>query len=284
MAIEPFTGSVYFSPECHAEYEHLGFGGSPTKGDGVKMPDGPAYFASRGSVMGQVNGSVIAAAFGVFNPVIVEMAVDYAWSLIDAPTICAARTRGAVAQLERILGPEPDGVHRMRELLERAGEGLLVAGKPLFGGMMAQPMVGTPLGDVWRLADRLREYRGDVHTNAWTAAGFDGTQIGLITELYMGLPLRTYVRSRAWSAHELDAAEATLEAKGYLSEGALTDAGREAREAVEVATDEGCQAIADSLGLDIDEVTEVIGGWSHQVIAAHGYPGSLDDLAAVGGQ
>ena len=54
--IEPFAGQVYFSPECHAAYEALGFQPSPGEVSGVAMPDGAAYFCSRGSVMGQVPG------------------------------------------------------------------------------------------------------------------------------------------------------------------------------------------------------------------------------------
>ena len=34
----------------------------------VAMPDGPAYFTSRGSLLGQVEPHVVAAAFGVFKP------------------------------------------------------------------------------------------------------------------------------------------------------------------------------------------------------------------------
>ena len=69
MALEPVAGQVYFSPECHAAYAELGFSPSPaTTKAGVALPDGPAYFTSRGSLLGQVPGEVVAAAFGVFNP------------------------------------------------------------------------------------------------------------------------------------------------------------------------------------------------------------------------
>jgi hypothetical protein len=47
-----------------------------------------------------------------------------------------------------------------------------------------------------------------------SSAGFDATEIGLLTELYWGLPLRTYIRTRAWSDEDLDAAEARLVARG----------------------------------------------------------------------
>ena len=54
--IEPVTGQVYFSPECHTAYQRLGFEGSPGKAGATELPNGPAYFTSRGSVMGQVPG------------------------------------------------------------------------------------------------------------------------------------------------------------------------------------------------------------------------------------
>src|SRR5687768_13151731 len=171
-ALEPFAGQVYFSPEAHAEYVTLGFQPSPgTVGDpGVAMPDGPAYFTSRGSVMGQVPGELVAAAFAVFNPEVVVPAVTYGWTLTDAPTICAARTEGAVAQLVRLLGPDPDGLARATELLHRASADLRPEGRPLYAGLRSLGLPGDPMGDVWRLADLLREYRGDAHTAAWTSA------------------------------------------------------------------------------------------------------------------
>ncbi|HEY9555920.1 MAG TPA: hypothetical protein VIR58_04250 [Acidimicrobiales bacterium] len=282
-ALEPFTGQVYFSPECHAGYEALGFSPSAgSMGDGVALPDGPAYFSSRGSVMGQVPGEVVASAFGVFNPAVVVPAVTYGWTITDAASICAARTDGAVGQLRRILGEAPEGIDRAVELLHKATDGLRPEGKPLFAGLVAQGLPGTALGDAWRLADQLREYRGDVHINVWTAAGFDATEIGLLTELYWGLPMRTYVRSRAWSDAELDAAEERLASRGLVADGAFTDAGRAAREEVEVATDAACEPILRNVGDDLDELVGLLAGWSKQVQAANGYPGSgPHELAAV---
>ena len=164
--------------------------------------------------MGQVHGTVVAAAFGVFNPAAVVPAVTYGWTLTDATTICTARTDGALAQLHRILGDEPDGLHRVVQLLLTAVEPLRPDGKPLFAGISALPMPGPPLGVAWRLGDMLREYRGDAHVAAWTGAGFDPPEIGLLTELYWGLPARSYVRTRAWTADDLDAAEERLRSAG----------------------------------------------------------------------
>src|SRR5579871_671950 len=287
MVLEPVAAQVYFSPECHAAYAALGFSPSPgTTPGGVQLPDGPAYFTSRGSVMGQVSGSVVAAAFGVFNPEAVVPSVAFGWSIVDAPTICAARTRGAVAQLARVLGPSPDGLGRVTQLLETAVAPLRPEGKPLYAGLLALGLPGEPLADVWRLADMLREYRGDAHIAAWTSAGLDATEIGLLTEPYWGIPLRTYIRTRAWSDAQLDGAEARLVARGLLADGALTDEGRALRESIEAATDAQCAPMLDALGDDgLEELIGLLRPWGKAIRDAGGYPAQgPHELAALSGR
>jgi hypothetical protein len=281
-AIEPFVGQVYFSPECHAAYAALGFDPSPGDASGVALPDGAAYFTSRGSVMGQVHGTVVAAAFGVFNPAVVVPAVTYGWTLTDATTICTARTDGALAQLRRILGDEPDGLHRVVQLLLTAIEPLRPYGKPLFAGISALPMPEPPLGVAWHLGDMLREYRGDAHIAAWTGAGFDPPEIGLLTELYWGLPARSYVRTRAWTSDDLDAAQERLRSRGLLEAdgSAMTEAGWAAREAVEVQTDQMCRPLTDALGEDGEELVALLAPWGAEIRAQGGYlPSGPHDLA-----
>ena len=270
-AIEPVAGQVYFSPECHGRYQALGFGPSPGLAGGVALPDGPAYFCSRGSVLGQVPGEVIASAFGVFNPAAVVPAVAYGWTLTDAKTACEARTAGATDQLVRILGARPDGMAEASGLLALANERLRPEGRPLYAGLLGLGMPGDDMGDLWRLADRLREYRGDAHTAAWTSAGFDAAEIGLLTELYWGLPARTYVRTRAWSDADLDAAESRLTERGLLAGGALTDTGRAAREEVERATDRQCRPAIEGLGDGFEMLVGILLPWGEAIRAAGGY-------------
>ena len=273
--IEPLTGQAYFAPECHAGYEALGFNGSPyTTPDGVALPDGPAYFTSRGSALGQVPGELVAAAFGVFNPEVVVPAVAHGWTLTDAPTIAATRLDGAVGQLERILGPAPDGVDRANELLARAVAPLEPWGRALFAGNLALGRPGTPLGDLFRLGDQLREFRGDSHIAAWVAAGHDAAEIGLLTELYWGMPTRTYVRTRAWSDAQLDAAEARLSEAGLMKDGQLTEDGRAHREEIELATDAQMAPAIDALGSDLKELDDLLRPWATAVMDAGGYPQS----------
>jgi hypothetical protein len=280
--IEPFAGQVYFAPECHERYAALGFGPSPgSTSNSVALPDGPAYFCSRGSALGQVSGELVAAAFAVFNPAVVVPAVAHGWTLTDAATVAEARTQGAVAQLRRILGSEPDGLERAGELLERATGPLRPEGRPLYSGLLSMDRPADPLGSAWRTADLLREYRGDAHTASWTADGLDATEIGLLTELYWGLPMRSYVRTRAWSNDDLDAAEERLRVRGLLDGDALSDEGLAVREAIERRTDAQCRGAIEALGDDFDELIAILEPWGAAIRDAAGYlPSGPHELAS----
>ncbi|MDW3221112.1 MAG: hypothetical protein R8F63_21105 [Acidimicrobiales bacterium] len=284
-ALEPVIGQVYFSPECHARYGLLGFDPSPGEANGVALPDGPAYFTSRGSVMGQVRGEVVASAFGVFDPRVVIPAVERGWSLTDADTICEARDAGALDQLERILGPDPVGRERVEVLLLRATNDLRIGGRPLAAGLVGLADPDHPLGTVWRRGDLLREFRGDSHTAAWVSAGLDAVQIGLLTELYWGLPMRSYARTRGWADADFDTAFDALRSSGDIdADGRFTDRGRERREEIERRTDEQMVPVLDVLGDDIDELIALLEPWGRAIRAAAGYlAAGPHDLAAQTG-
>jgi hypothetical protein len=272
---------VYFAPEAHEAYAELGFGPSPgpVAGDGwatahwgaVQMPDGVAYFASRGGVLGQVRGEVVAAAFGVFNPAVVVAAVEQAWRTAPADAVVAARTRGAVAQLVRILGAAPEGIDEVIDLLARAVAPLPPLGRPMFAGLLALPMPGDPVGRMWRLGDMLREFRGDAHVAAAAAAGLDGCDLQVLTERCAGMPPRSYAAGRGWDPGQLAAAEDRLGRRGLLAGEAPTPEGRAFREAVEYETDRLCAASVDALGEDLVGLVGRLQAWGAAIRAADGY-------------
>ena len=271
--LEPVTGQVYFSRECHDNYVALGFGPSPRDVNGVPGPDFTAYFTSRGSVMGQVPGDVVAAAFAVFNPAIVVPAVAKGWSLTDATTICNARDNGAIAALHRIIGEQPDNATRARELLLRAVEPLRPEGRPLYAGLRSLPTPGSVIGDVWRLGDMLREFRGDSHTAAWVSRNITATEIGVLSELYWGLSIKSYSRTRGWSDDDYALAINSLTSRSLItSDGQLTGAGRDLREEIEIATDEQMLPVLHALGDDVQELIAILDPWGIAIRNAKGYP------------
>jgi hypothetical protein len=281
-ALEPVIGQVFFSPECHAAYAKLGFAPSPGQMGLVHLPDGPAYFTSRGSLLGQVRPGVVAAAFGVFKPEVVTAGVTLGWSLTDAPTIFEARWMGAVAQLERVVGPADDDVARAAELLERAVEPLPVAGRALFAGLRSWWDDPT---DRWtrlfHLGDMLRECRGDAHIAAWSSSGLDGVEIGLLNDPYMGLPLRSYVRTRGWSEEDLAAGVERLREHKWLDGEALSDEGLALREDIERVTDLQMMPALEALGDDLGEVIGLLRPWGVAIREAGGYVGGPVDLWPV---
>jgi hypothetical protein len=278
-SLEPVIGQVYFAPECHEAYSRLGFSPSPATLNKVAMPDGPAYFTSRGSLLGQVQPDVIAAAFGVFKPAVVVDGVTHGWALTDAATIFGARREGAVAQLERVLGGPTKEVATASETLERAADALAVPGRPLFAGLRGwwdDPDDGWTR--LFHLGDMLREARGDSHVAAWSSAGLDAVEIGLLTEAYIGVGLRTYIRTRAWNDEELDAAAERLRARGWLDGDALSDAGRTAREDIETMTDIQMRPAVEAIAADFDALIETMHPWGAAMREAGGYIGGPVDL------
>jgi hypothetical protein len=269
--IEPIGGQAQFSPECHANYEALGFPPSPGTIGATALPDKAAFFTSRSAVLGDVPAEVVAAAFAVFNPDEIVPLVRRGQQLADASTMWHARVDGAAAQLRRILGSEPTGAAWVTERLLQAAQNLPLAGRALFAGQRAQTVPAEPLARLWRSADRLREFRGDSHIQVWSAAGFDPTEIGLLSDLYWGLPARAHTAGRGWTNDQLGAAEDRLRARGLLDADGLTDRGRRVREEIETATDAAMDAALAELGADVDRVLTLLEPWARAIRDAGGY-------------
>jgi hypothetical protein len=145
------------------------------------------------------------------------------------------------------------------------------------------PTPSDPLHEMWWLGDMLREYRGDSHNSAWTAAGIDATEIGLLSELYWGLPMRSYSRTRAWTDDQFDAAHDRLRDRGLVDDTSFTAHGRQVREQIEVNTDAQMRSAMAALGDDADELFSLLAPWGATIRAGHGYlasgPHDLADAA-----
>jgi hypothetical protein len=276
--VEPIAASAYFAPEAHAAYEQLGFQGSSGEAGGIQFPDMVAYFMSRGACMGKVSGHVIAAAFGVFKREMVVSAADAGWKICSEPgPVLDARESGTVAALERVLGQDPPRLARPTDLLRRAADRAPGEGRHLFSGLQSLGYPGTPMGDFWRAADLVREHRGDSHIAAWIAADLDACEIGVITDVWRGQPIKSWVRSRGWSEDELDGAIERLRGRGLI-EGdgdAITAAGWQLREDIDTATDQMETRIVAALGDDIDELFRIMGPLAEGAIRGRLYPAAV---------
>ena len=273
--VEPLAAAVYFAPEANAAYASLG------ALDGFWAP----YYASRGACLGETPALAVAAAFGVFNPDQMVEELEKAWKVATPQQWWNARVEGATEQLERLLGPSPEGAERATELLRRVADNSPVSGHPFYAGLASQPWPGTLHGDLWHAADLVREHRGDTHTAAYNALGFTAPEIMMLTELWRGLPHGLYLASRHWPADAVATGLASLREKGWVDGDppTLTDAGIKVRVEVEDLTDRGEAAVLDVLTDDErDELFAILKPMAATIVAGGGYPADPNERELPG--
>ncbi|HEY2190855.1 MAG TPA: hypothetical protein VGH76_00945 [Actinomycetospora sp.] len=234
------------------------------------------YVGGRACVLGDPSPGVVVATFAVFEPGLAGELWRQARAACTVEELLAVRElgggEGLRAALEGVEVAEIGRVTRLlREALDAAGPGDL-AGRPLYAGLRDLPWPTDPHAALWHVATLHREHRGDAHLGACTAAGVDGLEANVLTELRIGFDLYEYTGTRGWSAEAMDAAVARLTARGWIVDGALTPAGRAAREAIEVATDLAQQRVLDALEDDLDELLGTLGRWADHVVAAGWFP------------
>jgi len=284
-AVEPVAAGVYFAPEAHAAYAKLGFDATEVVGkDGISRPEMKAYFTSRGASLGHVPGEVVAAAFGCFNPKVVVPGVEAGWQITDREAILEARLQGATEMLDRVLGEKPEGLGQVTDLLRRAADAAPWAARGVYSGLRSLGFPGTPMGDMWRSADLVREHRGDSHVVSWAVGGVDAIEILLLTEQYWGVPARAYAPILFGQQEDMDAGFARLQHRGLMTaDEQITNAGRAFREEIEVRTDELERPLLAALGDDLDELLEHLDAWSEAIIDAGSYPQRIAGVYNVGG-
>lgn len=259
--LEPYHGWIYFVPEAREAYAELGVASS-------RM----GYFGSRSAPMGAVAAEVVIATFFNFNPSLVRRSIPAVWDITTPEELTQARLRAADAMLRRILG-DAIGSEQMREAadLARAGaEACTVEGRPLFAGHARLPWPQEPHLALWHAVTLLREFRGDGHVVALTAAELDGCQ-ALVTHGAAGeVGAEVLQRSRDWPEEAWRTAVDRLRSRGWLDdEGALTDEGRRQRQAIEDRTDALAMQPWRQLGEEsCDRLRELVRPWSRAIVAS----------------
>ena len=236
------------------------------------------YVGGRAASLGEPSPPVVAAAFAWFEPNLLAGLYEAARSTAPRERLLAVRDSATAASLAEVLaGDDPAEV---ADLLADAAEGADGMGRPLFSGLRGRGRPGDPFQRLWWACDLVREHRGDSHVAVANAAGLGPVEMNVLTECWVGMPLLSYTATRGWSEAEMRAAVDGLEARGWLRDGALTDAGRAARADLEDRTDAAEQAIVTALGGRLDEVCARLDGWSERCIAAGAFPADILKRAA----
>jgi hypothetical protein len=246
---EPISLVNFFSDEPNEAMAALGF---------RNYWDG--YFAGRAAPLGRVPAEVVHAAFYSFADGEVARHVPAVWDTTTPEAAHAARERGCVAALRRILGDlvETPGLARAADLLARASVSAPTEGRVMYAGLRTLPMPDEPVARLWHAANMLREHRGDGHVVALVSERIGGIEAHVLSALAGGIyPAESFGRihhlPRARLAEVMDG----LRDRGILDDsGRLTEAGRATKDRIESLTDTLAEAAYD--GLEPAELEELI--------------------------
>ncbi|WP_439098543.1 SCO6745 family protein [Amycolatopsis vastitatis] len=205
-----------------------------------------AYFAGRAAPFGRsVPAEVVHAAFYNFAPGEVARHIPRVWDLTTPEAALAARERGCVAGMRRILGEHADdpAIKRAGDLLMRAATSAPVEGRALYAALRALPVPQEPVARLWHAATLLREHRGDGHIVALMAEGIGGTEAHVLHALSVGTPAEKFGRVWHLPAAQLTAVVDGMRARGLVgTDGWLTAEGQATKERVEALTDRLAEA------------------------------------------
>jgi len=222
--------AYFFVPETEAKGKELGL-------DVFQF-----YALGRGGVLGNVEASVVASAFGYFNPSMIQQLWDSGRKLIE-PRDAARAYFGCAAELGRLRFAGLGGLEGFCAAAGEVNDAADPTGLPLYAGFRAEPLVDDSAGRAMQLLSVLREFRGSAHLLAVRAEGLDARTAHLIkrpndAELF------------GWSADDL------LE---------ITPEDREALDRAEVLTDSIVRAAYAALD---DAGAEALLAGLHQIVAA----------------
>ncbi len=246
---EPISLVNFFSPEPNDSMAALGFRG---------YWDG--YFAGRSAPLGRVPAEVVDAAFYNFADGEVARHIPKVWDTTTPEAAHAARERGCVAALRRILDDliATPGLARAAELLAKASTSAPTEGRVMYAGLRSLPMPEDPVARLWHAANMLREHRGDGHIAALLSEGIGGLESHVLNALAADIyPAESFGRIHHLPEATLAGVMDGLRDRGLLdAAGRFTDAGRATKGRIESLTD--ALAEAPYQGLDPAELEELI--------------------------
>jgi helix-turn-helix protein len=218
------------------------------------------YFAGRAAPLGRdVPADVVHAIFYNFAPGEVARHIPLVWDLITPEAALAARDRGCVAALRRMLGDLADdpGVARAADLAVKAATYPRTEGRPLYAALRTLPVPEQPLARLWYAANLLREHRGDGHIVALVANGIGGTEAHVLLALSQGMPAEKFGRVWHLPRAQLAAVVDGMRNRGLIgADDWLTADGHATKARIEALTDNLASPAYDAL--EPSELTQLI--------------------------
>lgn len=237
FASHRLIGWIYWDPEAISNYAALG------------VPDGFGYYiASRGASLADAGNDVVVAAFYSIHAGAIGVCLDACREHTTFEQTALARDAAVTAGLHRYVPEICDGLTELGPALWAAADSLSVSGRPLFASLLRRRREDDPLLSAWLAVNCIREWRGDTHWALHVAEDIGPIEAGILDGAWRAYEGDWVPRSRGADDAALDAAYATLEARGLAAAGQVNEAGIALRQRLEDRLDDLSSAAWRHLG------------------------------------
>ncbi len=236
-------GWIYWDPRAIANYAALG------------VPDGLGYYiASRGATLGHAGNEVVTAAFYSIHQDFVALGLDLCRANTTFEAAAGARDAAVVAGLREYVPEICDDLGAMADDLWAAADSLPIAGRVLHASTRVWPRpTGDTLLSAWQAVNSIREWRGDTHWAIQISEDIGGVEAGVLDGAWRNYPEGWLPRSRGADDESIAAALEALEARGFVNDGVVNQAGIDYRQSLEDRLDDTSAAAWRRFGADATE-------------------------------
>lgn len=237
FASHRLIGWIYWDPEAIANYTALG------------VPEGFGYYiASRGASLADAGNDVIVAAFYSIHAGAIAVCLDACREHTTFEDTALARDAAVSAGLRRHVPEICDELTELGPALWDAVDSLPVSGRPLFASLLRRRRDDDPLLSAWLAVNCIREWRGDTHWALHVAEDIGPVEAGILDGAWRSYEGDWVPRSRGADDASLDAAYASLQARGLAAADEVNEAGIALRQRIEDRLDDLSSAAWRHLG------------------------------------
>jgi hypothetical protein len=216
------------------------------------VPDGLGhYITNRCAPLAAAGPEAVFAAFFTIKREFIEFSLAHAAPHIsDWHAVTRARDAAVRTGLERMAPAVIEPLGAMAADLWHVVDSLPASGRVLFAAHKSWPRPDDAVTSAWNAVNTLREWRGDTHFALLVADGIGLVEAGLLHDAWMGYPPQWIPRSRGAGDEEIERALTNLAARGFVTDGLVNAAGIAHRQWIEDRTDELCQVMWRTLGVE----------------------------------
>jgi len=243
LASHRLIGWIYWDPTGIRLFTELG------------VPNGLGYYiTTRSAPLAQAGNDVVTAAFYSIRAKFISLCLDVARQHTTFEDAYRVRNEAVTAGLHEYAPEIVNELGALAPQLWAAADSLPIAGHTVYAAHKSWPRnEDNPALSAWLAVNCIREWRGDTHFAILASEDISGVQAGLLHDAYLGYPGDWIPRSRGADDVQLEEAWNVLDAREFVTDGRINEAGLAYREYIEDKTNELCEKAWRALGAELTE-------------------------------